>query len=206
MRKEIARNQLFTEEDVIEGSRRSNYDGEILVVNAGHLNDWARTPANQLYYASGGFGTDPTKMGTAVFCFSVADGEHCRWERGNFLGILKPELVKSLGIVPRPYKDWVIPLVQLVRHAGEGKNIAELSAASFSWGEYDFEAHEIHDIARANPTIFTYDEHTQDVGLLVDMVDEEVIGCEICGHTYCEGDVNIIDYDDDTCIHCEKKR
>ncbi|MDC3424228.1 hypothetical protein NC797_06865 [Aquibacillus sp. 3ASR75-11] len=36
-------------------------------------------------------------------------------------------------------------------------------------------------------------------------VDETIITCSVCGRNFDEGDVNIIDYDLDLCISCEKK-
>lgn len=35
--------------------------------------------------------------------------------------------------------------------------------------------------------------------------DFEVVTCSICGIDYDEGKVNLVDYDDDVCIHCEPK-
>ncbi|MFS0783325.1 hypothetical protein [Bacillus sp. 1P06AnD] len=36
-------------------------------------------------------------------------------------------------------------------------------------------------------------------------MDETIITCSMCGKNYEEEDVNIIDYDLDLCIHCEKE-
>ncbi|RKJ45990.1 DUF3850 domain-containing protein, partial [Butyricicoccus sp. 1XD8-22] len=37
------------------------------------------------------------------------------------------------------------------------------------------------------------------------IIDESIITCSGCGLDFDEGDVNIIDYDLDLCIQCEKK-
>lgn len=45
------------------------------------------------------------------------------------------------------------------------------------------------------------------LGLLkwLEFEDESVITCSSCGFSFDEGDVNIIDYDLDLCIQCEKE-
>lgn len=36
------------------------------------------------------------------------------------------------------------------------------------------------------------------------MLLEDIITCSVCGNSYDEGDVNIVDYPDDVCVNCEK--
>lgn len=48
----------------------------------------------------------------------------------------------------------------------------------------------VHEIVKANGTLY--------------MLYEEPITCSICGKSYNEADVNIVDYPDDVCIKCEK--
>ena len=38
-----------------------------------------------------------------------------------------------------------------------------------------------------------------------DELDREDITCSICGDTFGESKVNIVDYDDDVCVGCEAK-
>lgn len=45
----------------------------------------------QLFYATGGFGCDPTKMGNAVFGGDVS--EHMRVERYEVMGVAKEEAI-----------------------------------------------------------------------------------------------------------------
>lgn len=92
------RTEIFTSEDVIQGSRSEHYEDKFVVLNIDSLSEKFRTPENQIWLAKGGFGCDPEKMGRAVFANSLADGEHSRWDRGQFLGILKEELVEELGL------------------------------------------------------------------------------------------------------------
>ena len=48
---------------------------------------------NQLFLCTGGFGSNPNPSGRAVFAVSLSTGEHCRWNRGDVVGTLKPELL-----------------------------------------------------------------------------------------------------------------
>ena len=36
------------------------------------------------------------------------------------------------------------------------------------------------------------------------MLQEDNITCSVCGKSYDEEDVNIVDYEDDVCVNCEK--
>lgn len=92
------RTELFTQGDVVQGSSLENYEGKFLVLSVDSLGEGYRTPDNQIWKATGGFGCDPTKMGTAVMCISLADGEHVRWSRRQFIGVLKDELVQELEL------------------------------------------------------------------------------------------------------------
>jgi hypothetical protein len=37
-------------------------------------------------------------------------------------------------------------------------------------------------------------------------IDESIITCSVCGKSFDEADVNIIDYDLELCIECEKEQ
>lgn len=50
---------------------------------------WA--PENQLWLATGGFGCAPNAAGRAVYATCLGDGERTRWNRSDFIGILKEE-------------------------------------------------------------------------------------------------------------------
>ena len=49
------------------------------------------TQEDQLWLCTGGFGSRPNARGRAVFATCLADGEETRWDRQNFLGVLKDE-------------------------------------------------------------------------------------------------------------------
>ena len=42
-------------------------------------------------YAHDGFGCSPHAIGRSVRCTCLGDGEHTRWNRSDFIGILKDE-------------------------------------------------------------------------------------------------------------------
>lgn len=68
-----------------------NYVGKVLVLSPNALNDEYKTPEDQLFYATGGFGCYPDKIGTKVFGFFLKDDEHCNWARSEFIGVIKDE-------------------------------------------------------------------------------------------------------------------
>ncbi len=67
------------------------YEGKVLVISPRVLKDEYKTPEDQLFYATGGFGCYPDKLGTKVFGFFLKDGEHTSWARNSFLGVINDE-------------------------------------------------------------------------------------------------------------------
>lgn len=79
---------IYTKEDCLplEGE---DLKGKILVLKPECLAENYRSKENQLWKAMSGFGCNPGAMGTAVYSECLSDGEKARWERYNFIGILK---------------------------------------------------------------------------------------------------------------------
>lgn len=48
---------------------------------------------NQLWYAHDGFGCRPHAIGRSVRCTCLGDGEATRWNRADFIGVLKEEFL-----------------------------------------------------------------------------------------------------------------
>ena len=65
--------------------------GRVLVMNPSTLKESYWAPENQLWYATGGFGCTPTAAGRAVYATCLGDGEKTRWNRADFIGIIKDE-------------------------------------------------------------------------------------------------------------------
>lgn len=70
-----------------------DYTGKVLVVSPHWLKDQYKTPEFQLFYAESGFGCSPTASGRKVFGQFLYDGEQTHLDRGDFIGILKEELL-----------------------------------------------------------------------------------------------------------------
>ncbi len=68
-------------------------EGKILVISPSRMNDKYKTPEDQLFMATAGFGCKPSASGRAVYGYFLKDDEHCRWDRNDFIGILKDEFV-----------------------------------------------------------------------------------------------------------------
>ena len=80
-------------ESCIESDEPIDYAGKLLILSPNVLKDQYKTPEDQLFYATGGFGCDPTKMGRKVFGFFLKDGEETHFARGDFLGVIKDECI-----------------------------------------------------------------------------------------------------------------
>ena len=66
-------------------------EGKVLVMSPFTLKESYWAPENQLWLATGGFGCAPNAAGRAVYATCLGDGERTRWNRSDFIGILKEE-------------------------------------------------------------------------------------------------------------------
>ncbi len=89
-RKELSALQMFdrTHCDTLTGQELA---GKVLVMSPFTLKESYWAPENQLWLATGGFGCSPTASGRAVYATCLGDEEHVRWNREDFIGILKEE-------------------------------------------------------------------------------------------------------------------
>lgn len=71
------------------------YENRLLVLKPSVLTEAYRDMKYQLFYATSGFGCDPTKMGSKVYGFFIEDGEYTSFQRSDFVGVLKDSLITS---------------------------------------------------------------------------------------------------------------
>ena len=70
-----------------------DYEKKVLVLSPEALKESYWTPQDQLWYAHDGFGCSPTAVGRSIRCTCLGDGEETRWERTDFVGVLKEEFL-----------------------------------------------------------------------------------------------------------------
>ena len=85
--------ELFDHTHCEQESRSMNYDGKVLVLSPDTLKESCWRQEDQLWLATGGFGCDPNSSGRAVFATCLSDGEETRWNRADFIGVLKDPLL-----------------------------------------------------------------------------------------------------------------
>ena len=93
--------KLFTNEDCIrsmygEAPNDSN-EGFVGILSPPHIETFSpqyQKKEFQLFRIQGGFGASPSKNGNAVFGYFCADGEECRQERYQFVGIANEEVTR----------------------------------------------------------------------------------------------------------------
>ncbi|MEX2104231.1 MAG: hypothetical protein WD907_02725 [Bacilli bacterium] len=66
-------------------------DNQVVVIRQERLRHEYRTADHQLVLALSGFGTHAYSRGRAVYALNLYSGEEIRWNRGDILGIIKPE-------------------------------------------------------------------------------------------------------------------
>ena len=86
--------ELFGPEQCEPNSfEKLDYEGKVLVLSPDTLKESCWSPQNQLWYAHDGFGCSPTAIGRSVRCTCLGDGEMTRWNRTDFIGVLKEEFL-----------------------------------------------------------------------------------------------------------------
>jgi len=84
--------ELFGPEHCDSGAL--DYEGKVLVLSPDTLRENCWNASNMLWYAEGGFGCSPTASGRAVYYATcLGDGEQTRWNRADFIGVLKEEFL-----------------------------------------------------------------------------------------------------------------
>lgn len=74
-----------------------DFTGKITVLKPEILKDKYKSPDYQMFYCTDGFGCSPTASGRAVYGEFVKDCERVRYNREDFLGVLKPEYLPDMA-------------------------------------------------------------------------------------------------------------
>ena len=82
---------LFDQKHCEPDSREQDYTRKVLVLSTDTLREACWSPQNQLWLAESGFGCSPTARGRSILCTCLGDGERTRWNRSEFIGVLKDE-------------------------------------------------------------------------------------------------------------------
>ena len=89
----------------IEGSSKSSYEGQILVLKPeAYGSSMDLTADDSLWYARDGFGCIYGARGQAVYAENLLDGRYIHWERKDFYGIVKPESLAA-WIADKPIRS-----------------------------------------------------------------------------------------------------
>ena len=82
---------MFDQKQCEPDSSTMDYTGKVLVLSLNTLKEEYWSPENQLWLAQSGFGCSPTARGRSILCICLGDGEQTRWNRNDFIGVLKDE-------------------------------------------------------------------------------------------------------------------
>lgn len=95
--KEYAELKLFDKSHCTPGDL-GDITGKVIVLSPKCLKEQYWSPENQLWFAKGGFGCEPDKIGRAVYATCLFDGEETRWSRGDVVGVIKPECMPDWAV------------------------------------------------------------------------------------------------------------
>lgn len=82
---------LFDVRHILQSDEPQDYTNRLLILRDASLKEEYRTPENQLFFATGGFGCSPTASGRKVFGHFLSDGEKAEFCRQDFIGIAADE-------------------------------------------------------------------------------------------------------------------
>ena len=83
----------FTHKDCTETGYAMPIADKVIVLKLSSLPQEYQDVRHQLYFCTGGNGSNPNPIGRSIFTVSLAEGEKIRWNRNDVLGVLKPELL-----------------------------------------------------------------------------------------------------------------
>lgn len=92
-RAELAKLHLFGAEHCESNSGEQDFTGRVLILSPDTLRESYWQPENQLWLALSGFGCQPHARGRSVLCTCLGDGETTRWNRSEFVGIIRDECI-----------------------------------------------------------------------------------------------------------------
>ena len=84
---------LFDRTHCESETNKQDFEGKVVVLSPGILKETSWTPQAQLWLATGGFGCRHDSSGRAVFATCLADGEETRWNRSQFIGVLRDDAI-----------------------------------------------------------------------------------------------------------------
>lgn len=84
---------LFDHTHCEPGTDKLDFEGKVVVLSTDTLKESCWSQRDQLWLATGGFGCRANSSGRAVFATCLGDGEETRWNRTDFAGVLKEELL-----------------------------------------------------------------------------------------------------------------
>lgn len=90
-RAELKKLHLFGAEHCAADSTEQDFTDRVLVLSPDTLKESCWQPENQLWLALDGFGCSPHARGRSVRCICLGDGEMTRWNRSEFVGVLRDE-------------------------------------------------------------------------------------------------------------------
>ncbi len=88
-----AKLDLFSGKHIVQSEKPQDYTGKLLILKPEVLKEECRTPENQLFFATGGFGCSPDNIGSKVFGKFLSDGEETHFYRFDFIGIISNEFL-----------------------------------------------------------------------------------------------------------------
>lgn len=116
-RTELARLHLFGAEHCEPNSSEQDFTGRVLVLSPDTLRESCWQPENQLWLAFSGFGCRPHARGRSVLCTCLGDGETTRWNRSEFLGIIRDECLP----------DWAAEKLAELRQNQDAPTMGEMT-------------------------------------------------------------------------------
>ena len=93
IRKMYAELNLFSGGHIVRSDEPQDYTHKLIILRDTSLKEEYRMPENQLFFAQGGFGCSPEKIGRKVGGQFLIDGERTSFTRQDFIGVIADEFI-----------------------------------------------------------------------------------------------------------------
>lgn len=116
LEKEAPKDMVVITKEMCKPLQNNEYlTGKIIVLNAAILKREFQSQENQLFYVTGGNGTNPTARGTGVYGYNLATRKHSRVERYDVLGTLEKDKL------PEWAKTNLVKIKKIIRQREEAR-------------------------------------------------------------------------------------
>lgn len=84
---------LYSYDHCVKSDEPLDFEKKVLIIRPDVLKDAYKTPEDQLFLVTSGFGCSPNKIGRGVYGVFLKDGEFTSYDRSSFIGVMDEKFI-----------------------------------------------------------------------------------------------------------------